>query len=163
MGLPEGYRLETVRGRVDDPLAQQLLDFWTSHGVLTAEAGRERLRQVVCVLYDDTGRLAGVNSVTDEVVPMLGNRRLWRYRMFVPDIGTRPGLAEVMIGSAKKALEEEFRGEPDEPQGLCVLVTGKDIMRQMPEAVWPATGLIYAGYTNEGHQLRVGWFEGGRI
>lgn len=163
MALPDGYRIETVRGKLDDTTGNQLVEFWTGHGVLGAEAARQRLEEVVCVLYDGNGQVAGVNSVTPEVIPHLGNRRLWRYRMFVPAIGNDTSIVEAMIGSAQAALEAEYRGGPDEPLGLCLLLPGGEMVRRMPEAVWPATGLIYAGYTKDGSQLRVGWFEEARI
>jgi hypothetical protein len=41
--------------------------------------------------------------------------------------------------------------------GVCLLVHDPDVMARRPELVWPVTGLMYAGYTPDGEQVRVRW------
>ena len=49
------------------------------------------------------------------------------------------------------------------PVGLCLLISDPEVMRRRPEAVWPGVGMMYAGYLEDGRQVRIGYFEGARI
>jgi hypothetical protein len=80
--LVDGLRIETVRGGPRGDLADRILDFWSAHGALDADAGRERLDQVVCALLDESGQVTGVNSVYAEDLPLISNNRFWVYRCY---------------------------------------------------------------------------------
>jgi hypothetical protein len=161
MALPEGYSVEVVRGRIDDALARDLVRFWTSYRVMSPNQAQERLKHVVCVLRDAGNNLAGVNSVDAREVELIGNRRLWVYKSFIPNVS--PSLNSAMLQSALDALNERYDGGEKEPKGVCVLITDRELMKRFPEAIWPGSGLMFAGYTREGAQARVRWFDGARI
>jgi hypothetical protein len=153
--------IEVVRGRLAPDVADELVGFWSEQGALSEPAARQRLAEVVCVLRGDDGRVAGVNSVYADRVEVIGNRRFWIYRSFL-----RPDLRDAgpeMIDAAFAALDEEHGATREGPVGLCVLVTDPDQMRARPEAVWPGTSFIYAGYTPKRAQVRISYFEGATI
>jgi len=156
------HRIETVRGRIDDDLEPRILRFWLEHGALDPASGRRRLEEVVCVLLDPHGEIAGVNSVYEDRVPLIGGRRFWIYRKFLAP-GTKRALAAPMVAAARKALDEEFTGSGEEPIGLCIVLRDPEEMRRHPEAVWPQAEMLFAGYTPAGHQVRIGYFEGATI
>ncbi len=93
----------------------------------------------------------------------IGGRRFWVYRSLLdPAVAVDCGPA--MIDAAHAALHAEFAaGDGSGPIGLCVLVADPETIRQRPETVWPGAGLIYAGYTRDGRQIRLGYFEGARV
>ena len=64
-----------------------------------------------------------------------------------------------MVGAAFAALEAEYEQEPDDAIGLCVVVSDPAEMERRAEAIWPETELFFAGYTEDGRQLRVRYFE----
>jgi hypothetical protein len=153
-------RTEVVRGRLDDATAEQLVGFWTGHGALDEAAARQRLDQVVCVLYDGSDEVAGVNSAYVANAPLVG-RPFWIYRRFVrPDVDV--AAEGDLLNQAFDELARGFGGGTD-PLGLCVVVTEPALMEANPEAEWPATGLLYAGCTGEGAQVRIRYFEGATI
>jgi hypothetical protein len=155
-----GESIEVVRGALPEERAQQVLDFWSTHGALEGEAARQRLPEVLCVAVDDDGRVAGVNSALAEEISPVG-RRLWRYRAFLPGAGDE--LAAAMFNTAFDALAEGF--DPDEPGpiGVCLTVGDRAEMERRPEAVWPAEELFFAGYTEDGSQLRIRYFWNAKI
>ena len=69
--------IETVRGSLADEVAAEILAFWDEQGALSGDAAQKRLREVVCVLRGEDGRIAGVNSVYAEEVPLVGKRVFW--------------------------------------------------------------------------------------
>ena len=150
-------RIDVVRGRTGD-VADELLDFWAGQGVLAGDAARARLPEIVCVVRNDDEAIVGSSSAYDARLPLIGNRRLWVFRRLL-DPGVPAAVEPALINATFDALDEERRQAPHAPAGLCVLVTDRAVMRQLPEAVWPATKLLYAGYLPDGSQVRLRWFE----
>lgn len=68
-----------------------------------------------------------------------------------------------MIDGAREALEQGFDPAAEGPVGLYVTIADRALMRARPEAVWPSSGMLYAGYTGEGHQARIRYFDGALI
>jgi hypothetical protein len=156
-----GYRIERVRGR-EPAWSDAILEFWADRGVVEGDAARRRLADVVCVLLDADGAIAGVNSVFAERLPAVGGRSFWFYRALIdPEDGD---IEAEMIDEAHAALADGFAASDGSgPIGLCVLVGDAETIRRRPETVWPGAGLIYAGYTKDGKQIRLGYFEGARV
>jgi hypothetical protein len=153
--------VEVVRGRLSEERAGQLMAFWERTGALDEETARERLGQVVCVLLDEAGEVAGVNSVYPAPVHAVGGRVLWIYRsLLLPEAGEAWAW---MLHTAISALEAEFDPTVAGPQGVCVLVADRDEMARRPEAKWLYPRMLYAGYLDDGRQVRVRWFLGARV
>jgi hypothetical protein len=153
--------IEVVRGRLSEEREGQLLRFWAEQGVLDASAARRRAPEVVCLLLDDAGEIAGVNSVYPDGVAQIGGRRFWIYRSLLLPAASEEGPA--MISAAFDALEEEFDAAGDGPIGLCLLISDRAEMRRRPEAEWSDPQILYAGYLPDGRQLRIGYFAGAKI
>jgi hypothetical protein len=150
-----------VRGRLHGDRADQVLRFWADQGVLEGEAARERLEEVVCLLLDESGDIAGVNSVYEEALPLIGGRRFWSYRAYLPSQAA--DTAAAMFNAAFEALDGEYKADRSGPVGLCLIVTDPEEMRRRPEAIWPDTELIHAGTLPDGTQARIRYFDDATI
>ena len=150
---PKG-RIETVRGGIDEETATRVREFWAAQGALEGAEADERLAEVLCVLYDESGEIAGVNSAFQRNVPLIGGRLFWVYRSLVPDEAAAPA----MINAAYEALGEGFDPHGEGPIGLCVPLADPDAIRRRPEPIWPDTDLFFAGYAPDSGQLRVRYF-----
>lgn len=154
--LVDGRRIETLRGQGRGELADRVLEFWSAHGALAADAARERLDRVVCVLLDESGEVAGVNSVHEEGLQLIGNRRFWIYRAYLaPGAGDAP---PEMFNAVFALLEAEYHADRSGPIGLAVIVSDPEEMRARPEVIWPDAELFYAGVLPERRQLRLRYF-----
>jgi hypothetical protein len=152
--------LDVVRGRLDRTQADELLAFWAARHALPHDEAQRRLPQVVCVLRLD-GALVGACSVYAAEVRLIGRRCFWVYRSLLD-----PGVSDQavsMIHATFTALDSEFDGAPGSPIGLCVLLAGAEEHRRRPEAVWSDPPLIYAGYLNDGRQVRIAYFTGADV
>jgi hypothetical protein len=157
-----GETIEVVRGKLGDDRADQVVDFWTRHGAADGAEARERLAEVVCVALDDAGQIVGVNAVREETAPLIG-RRSFVYRSQIADGANRKELSSGMFNAAFEALESEFElGRPG-PIGVCVLISDRDEIERRPEVHWPEEDLTYAGYADDGSQVRVRYFEDAEI
>lgn len=161
MASQTGQRTEVVRGRVDAELAERLVGFWTANGVLPEPIARRRLEQVVCVRRDDGGEIVATSSVYADEAPLVG-RRCWIYRRYLGPRADAGAEAE-LLAAARDHLDEEFSGAPGEPIGLCFPIDDPALIAANPQAIWPDLGLVFAGYTERGAQVRVAYFEGARV
>ncbi len=161
MREPPTGKIETVRGRLGDQTAQEILRFWAEHGALHGQQARDRLPQVVCVLRGQDGGVAGVNSVFADEVELVANRRFWLYRSFLAPGSEDAGPA--MLAHAFAALDEQFEPGGDDPIGLCLLIGDRAEIERRPEAEWSDPRLLYAGYDADGAQVRIGYFAGATI
>jgi hypothetical protein len=172
--------IEAVRGRLSSTCADDLLAFWAERGALPEEEARRRLDQVACVLRDDDV-VVGVSSVHAAEVPLIGGRRFWVYRSLLAEsVGSH---APEIMRATFHALDSEFDGEAGSPVGLCALVAAAQRRHLPPEADWrlgapvaPAqrhhlspegnwldARMLYAGYLEDGRQVRVAYFTGANI
>lgn len=140
---------------MDDALSTEILSFWAGHGFTGADA-RNRLGEVVCVLRDDAGAIAGVSSAFAAAVPLIGGRRFWIFRALLP--GAAAERHADVVRATFNSLNDAFDGAAGAPVGL-VLLLGPEQWRARPEAEWQDPRLIYAGYGADGRQARVGYFD----
>ena len=158
--MPGGVKIEVLRQHLTEERADQVLDFWTRSGAFQGEPARDRLPSVVCVAVDDTGEVVGANSVEDRMLPSVG-RRFWVYRTLLTEDSEE--LASAMFNAAFEALAEEFEGGDAGPIGLCLVVEDHETMARHPEAIWPQTELVFAGYLPDDRQLRLRYFWGATV
>jgi hypothetical protein len=150
-------QVELVRGRLEGERAEQVLSFWAEHAGLEGLPARERLDDVVCVATDSGGRLVGTSSVVTASVPMIGGQRFWVHRSML--LSEAAGNHDAMVAAAFPALQADFDPEAGDPIGLCLVVADPDEMRRTPQAVSPGTGLMHAGFLEDGAQVRVRYFD----
>jgi hypothetical protein len=150
-------RIEIARGRMSGNRADQVLRFWASQAGLEGTEAEARLSEVVCLLLDGEGEVVGANSAHPQDVPLIGGRRFWIYRSFLRPEAS--GAEQEMINAAFSALEDEFEPTAAGPIGLCLVLGDRTDMERRPEAVWPDTQLMFAGYLSDGSQLRIRYFE----
>lgn len=153
--------IEVVRGALTPAVSEELVAFWSEQGALNEAAARQRLAEVICVLRDRDGAVAGANSAYADRVAATGGRRFWIYRSFIrPDLRADESMA--MIAAAHAALDEEFGATGQGPIGVCVPVHAGEL-DAWPEAAWTEAPFIYGGRSDDGARLYLGYFEGATI
>ena len=153
--------IDVVRGRVSEQLSRELVSFWVDNGALGEAGARRRLAEVVCVLRSSSGSIVGVNSAYEDAVALLGGRRFWVYRSFL--LPAARAAWDAMVHAAFRALAAGFDPERPGPIGLCAPIADRELLERRPEAEWQDPRLLYAGYLDDGRQLRVAYFEGARV
>jgi len=104
----------------------------------------------------------GVASVREEISPLIG-RRMFIYDGVVADGAASEELAPRLFNAAFEALEAKFDPSGSGPIGVCLQVADRDEIERRPEVHWPEQGLTFAGYTDDGSQVRVRYFEDAEI
>jgi hypothetical protein len=153
--------IEVVRGRMSAERADELVRFWTGQGVLDDTAARARLDDVVCVLRGEGGEITGVNSVFPATLDLVGGRQFFVYRNYL----TAPAAAAraAMAHRAALALNSEYEPAVESPIGICFLIEDRADMERNPGAEWLYPRSYYAGYLQDGRQVRIRYFDGARV
>ena len=157
-----GETIEVVRGKLEGNRADQLLDFLRRHGTGGEGDPGEELAELVCAALDGADQVLGVASVSEEISPPIG-RRMFSYRAIVAEGADSEELAARLFNTTFEALESEFDPTGSGPIGVRVSVSDRDEIERRPEVHWPDQDLTFAGYTRDGSQVRVRYFEGAEI
>ncbi len=164
MTTASAHTLQRVHGQLDDALSQELLNFWSARNALTPEQGRERLPEVLALLRDAAGEIVGVNSAGSARLALFANQPFHIYRCLLTEQAAEPADWLALLSAGCEILDEGVQAQGNSGEiGLLVQIARPDLQRAWPEAVWPHTGLVHAGYTDRGHQLRVRYYDHARI
>src|SRR5471030_3304168 len=78
----QNYTFRSVYGQVDEALRTEIVAFWTrSHAITDIQEAWRRTREVVLVVRNPAGEIAGISSVV--VCRLPENKRYYFYRMFI--------------------------------------------------------------------------------
>jgi hypothetical protein len=153
---PAQATIEVVRGELSEERAQQVLNFLSRQGALEPDAARRRLSEVVCLALD--GReIVGVGSAYPQQVALIGGRPFWIYHSYLSSDDSDERW-DRMFNAAFDVLADQFEETGAGPVGACVIVADPAEMERRPEAVWPDTDLMFAGYLESGSQVRIRYF-----
>jgi hypothetical protein len=158
---PSGRKIEVAQTGLTEGRADRVLGFWADQSGFEGPAARARLDEVLCVLLEEDGGIAGVNSVYEDAVPLIGNRRFFVYRsLLVPDAAAD---WEALLIAAFTELDRRYDPNGPGPGGICVPVSDPAQVALHPEALWPQSMMTYAGRLPDGTQVRVRYFMEGKI
>jgi hypothetical protein len=136
------------------------MDFLSRHGHLDQDAARRWLSELVCVARDH-GRVIGVGAARPATLGLIGGRPFWIHQcILAPGSGVR---WDEMFNAAFDLLAIEYEGGELPYVGVCVLVDDLELIKNRSDAVWPETGLMFAGYLDDGRQVRLRYFWGAPI
>jgi hypothetical protein len=150
--------------RHEDPeLERDVVAFWRRLGILPPDVVPEaRAKELCCLTYLD-GQVAAVSTATLEVLPFL-KARFAMMRIAVDPAHRRRHLGESILLSSRGLLERWSLATPQENvKGVAAVVQAANIEELKRLPVWPKTGLNLVGYTVDGQQIRVSWFEHARL
>lgn len=149
---PQGYRIETVYGKLTQPLRQEIIRFWLAHRALpNLEAARRRLGQVIDVLRNAQGEIVGVNSVYPAAYREPGRRYLF-YRLFIRPQDRRPGLARRATRHVLEALLAHPELRPG-VKGLIVVTENPKLSREGARRQLQRIGFEYDGRGPKGFDI----------
>ncbi len=167
----------------DARLAGDARLLWERANLLTPEAREQRVNELVALAYLD-GKVAGVATAVIANLPQLRGRfAFYRCAAYPPrhrgerQRHERPAerhavwapqhtVSYALSGYARGVLERWSLAHPEEKVlGLAAVIESPGYRRKQREPLWPDYGLHLnlVGYTPDGRQIRVAWFEHARL
>ena len=159
----ESWQFECVwqKGPTRDII--KVKEMWKKYGAIESDDRMEsRARQIVFIVKDPEGEVTGVSTVRPIRASFLNNHYFYEFRCFIAPPFRTPGLDSVLALKTKLYMEQ-LKDSVSRFKGLLMIVENAQLKEQRTKAVWPASGMVFAGYTSKGHHIRVGYFKGARI
>jgi hypothetical protein len=155
--LSEAWRRDDARIEAD------AIDFWARLGILPSGVNpRERAKDVVFAAYKGD-RIVGVVTAELGVLPQV-RARLAMLRGAVDPEFRRSHIGAVMLFRARQALESWSAENPQERvAGLGAILESRELAGRQRQPYAPFSKMGVIGFTPDGRQIRVSWFEDFRL
>lgn len=149
---PQGYRIETVYGKLTQPQRQEIIRFWLKHRAIPSlEAARRRVGQVIDVLRNAEGEIVGLNSVYPATYRSPGERYLF-YRLYIRPQDRKPGLARRATRHVVEALLARPELRPG-IKGLIAVTENPKLSREAARRQLQRIGFEYDGRGPKGFDI----------
>lgn len=91
-------------------------------------------------------------------------RRFAMFRCVVAPEFRRHSVSRKISGHSREVLEKwSFDRPEEEVMGMATVVQNDEIKAKPRGAIWRSSGLTLVGYTNDGEEIRVAWFDHARV
>lgn len=145
------------------PEVAEVKELWKKYRAFdNDDLSEKRARQIVYVVKDANGRVGGVATAGVVRAAFLNNNFFYEFRCFVAPDFRAPGLDSLLTVKTKQFLEQ-LPDARSKFKGMLTIVEHEELKKQRTKAIWPASGLVFAGYNKQGHHIRVAYFKGARI
>jgi hypothetical protein len=156
----DGYRIERFTSH-GSPGETAVIEFWRREGIELREREGRRVHEVLFVGLGPSGELAAECSVYLQRVARL-RLDLWFLRVYTGREHRMSDLAAGLARAAHDHLDAHFaNGEDVRGSGLAFEIENPGLSTRV-HAVWPLTGAVFLGLTEQGNHLRVNYFQGAR-
>lgn len=161
--MASGYDLRPAWRRGDAGIEADAIAFWRRLGILPPDvAPEERARELVAAAYKD-GRVVAVSTATLGRLEQV-RARLAMLRGAVDPDHRRSRLGFALLLYTRELIERWSMDNPAERvAGLGAIIESPDLVARQKEPFWPMSRFGVVGYTPDGRQVRVSWFEDFRL
>jgi GNAT superfamily N-acetyltransferase len=159
----EEFELRPAWRRDDAAIGADAIDFWRRLAILPDKVSPEaRASELVAAAYKE-GQLIGVTTATLDRLEFL-RARLAMLRGAVDPEFRRGRVGFALALYSRDLLERWSYDHPlERVAGLGAIVESPDLIARQREPFWPQTRFGLVGYTKDGRQIRVSWFENFRL
>lgn len=153
--------IENVWRKVSSQMREEIISFWTKHKLLPPQvSAEERITEVALVARNEVGHVVGISSAGQIRFKQLNDNHFFTYRSVLLPQYRVPGLPQKMIVETRDILEDyASKMIINKCIGMLTFVENPQIMKNINEAVWPSSKMVYIGHDKLGRQIRVYYFK----
>lgn len=160
---PNNLTFECLWGVPAPEAREAVKDLWRRYGALDGESQLERrAKQIAYAVRNPEGEVVAVSTAAPARVASLNNHFFYTFRCFVAPSARIPGLDSLLAVKTKSMLEQQ-EGAERKFKGMLMVIENETLKKLRTTAVWAASQMVFAGYTANGHHIRIGYFKGARI
>lgn len=143
----------------DAALEADAIAFWQRLGLLPPDVSpAARAKELVALAYRD-GAVAGLMTATVQHIDAV-RARLAMIRAAVDPAQRQTHVVMALLLFARQTLADWSRDHPAQKvAGLGAVLESRELELRQRQAFWPQSKLGLAGYTADGRQFRISWFE----
>lgn len=146
--------------RVTTPAIEaDAIAFWQRHGLLAPDVDpAKRAKELAAVAYRD-GELVGVMTAALQRVEAV-RARLAMIRAAVDPAHRHTHVVMALLLCTRATIERwSYAHAEERVAGLGAIIQSSDLAERQRQPFWPQSRLGLAGYTADGSQFRISWFD----
>jgi hypothetical protein len=158
------FEIVPVWKNVTSELSAELIDLWGRSGAI-ADPDKAALRagQAVCVARDANGKACGVGTAVIRILPRLRQPMYFYRQFFAPEFRGHRQTVPFFI-RARQTLEDHNAAlAVPESLGVLLELENPQLAARYALACEPGAGTIFIGYSPQGFQLRVSYFNNAQL
>lgn len=149
---------ENVFGKLTSSLKEELARYWSSPDLAVSGDITERAKQVAVVARYGEGAIVGVASV-EKVYYASFKHDFFLFKASVSRDAGGQLLSSQLLNVTFKLLNDRYNSESETAIGLLAAIQNKHLDRLFFEAIGARSKMIFVGYNQSGHQMRVRYFD----
>lgn len=150
-----GYRLTSVYKRIDSTLRDEIIALWADNGAIPLAEAERRVQEVVFIIRNQEGRLAGVSTVYLQKF-MAEETPFYFMRMFIrPEDRGLIGLYRIASQKTREFLKT-FKQPGCKPKGVIIIIENPKFLRKGNKKSLEERGWKYFGQGPMGNHI---WYE----
>ncbi len=153
---------DNVFGEVTPSLMAELTSYWSSSDIAVAGNMSERAKQVALVARSAEGAIVGVASV-EKTYHAPFKHDFFLFRASVSRAAGGQLLSSQLLNKTFDLLNDRYDPNSDTAIGLLASIQNKHLDRLFSEAVGSRSKMIFIGYNQRGHQMRIRYFDDARL
>lgn len=155
--------IKPVWRRDDAKAIQDAIALWRRLGALPKGVDAQARARELCAVAYAADELIGVSTISLGPLPAL-RARFGFFRCLVAPEHRRSGIARTLLIESRAILSAWSQAHPaDKIAGMAAIIENRNLDEIGRLPVWPQSGLVLIGYTQDGRQIRVSWFEHARL
>jgi hypothetical protein len=155
------FEFISLFGFLTSEVAEEVKTLWRNNNILTETEMNERVKELAIIARHSDGSLAGVTTVRKTQVPLLNDNYFFEFRCFIAPAFRQPALDTQLVVRTKQLLETVT--SDDKPAIGLIMVVENPVLKRWTKAVWAGADFYFAGFTTQGHHLRVSYFRNAMI
>jgi hypothetical protein len=161
--MVEPVKMSPAWQRNDTSIIKDATDFWLKLRVLPAGVAVEQRAQELCAAAYVGSEIVGVSTIALRHSPTL-RCRLGFFRCLVSPTHSDRRLARRLTIYSRELLEQWSRENPGEKVlGMAAILENANFDLLATRPIWHAADLRLIGYTPNGQQIRLTWFDHARL
>jgi len=159
---PYGISFQNVWKTEDEAIIKEIIELWTSNNLLPEGSDpAKRAKQVVFVIRSHENKIIGISTAFPEYIKQLRNHA-FLFRCFILPEHRYPGLLTKLTVITRDFLQSIFE-ETDPPCIGMISIIQNERLNEYNKPWYKGGDMVFIGYTQDGLQMRMFYFDGATI
>lgn len=165
MGSVSDFTFHEISGVPSQEIESEVVKVWVENAGLGHAEAKRRLAELVVVARDQGSRVVGITTASIVEVGFLNRNNLYQLRYFIHQSVGVPGLDVMLTKQAVAELEKRAASSPLRVIGVLAVIQNDRLasLEILRRPVLMHVPFVFIGFTKEGYQTRVYYFNGARI
>jgi hypothetical protein len=150
---------ECIWKKNESPDRLKAISLWDHFNAFPTKEVTEQRAKEIAYVGKLNGEVVAISTVRPVQAKLFNNNWFYELRVFISPQCPRPGIIIPLALRTKHFFEQQHQQQGDQFIGLISVIQHEKMNRRWRRAHWPVIDFFFAGYDNNGHQIRVSYFK----